>query len=182
MLFAADGRALLADFGSSRLAVRVASETRTGPSSLLTGATPAFAAPETIVKAADASPASDVWSLGATLLCLLTGHELAAEPDVRMSLLSGLEPLWTLERHVRRELRLPGRFGAAPKAIPHAGLSDAERARWEAAPADLRAFVGRCLVADPDARASAADLCLDPFVALLEARLSPREPAPPLVV
>ena len=175
VLYSADGRALLADFSSSRLAVRIASDSSS--CSPLTGATPAFAAPETLLDTDAASPAGDVWSLGATLLCLLTGHELAEAADVRRSLQSAAEPLWTLERHVARTLELP-LMGGKRKALPHAGLSDAERARWEAAPEGLRAFVKRCLVVDADARPTAAELCSDDFIATVEAVYSPREATP----
>ena len=175
VLYSAHGRALLADFGSSRLAVRIASES--SGRSALTGATPAFAAQEMLLDAEAASPAGDVWSLGATLLCLLTGHELAEAADVRRLLQIAAEPLWTLERHVARTLELP-LMGGKRKALPHAGLSDAERARWEAAPEGLRAFIARCLVVDADARPTAAKLCGDDFIATVEAVFSPREATP----
>ncbi|WP_327116780.1 protein kinase [Nocardia sp. NBC_01730] len=57
----------LADFGIAR--VGGGFETTTGH---ITG-TPAFTAPE-VLSGASPSPASDIYSLGATLFCLLTGH------------------------------------------------------------------------------------------------------------
>lgn len=57
----------LADFGIARIGGGF--ETTTGH---ITG-TPAFTAPE-VLGGAQPSPASDIYSLGATLFCLLTGH------------------------------------------------------------------------------------------------------------
>ena len=142
------------------------------------------AAPEVIAEPLDASPAGDVWSLGATLLCMLTCHELAADKDVRSALRSAFEPLWTLERHAERKLQLLGKVRAGVKAvpipIPHAGLSDEEQKRWKAAPKGLRKFIARCLVVDPDLRPTALDLRLDPYIVEVEALLSPSEATPPL--
>ena len=68
ILIADDGTALVSDFGISR-AHGDASLTMTG----MVHGTPAFLAPE-VARGADASPASDVFSLGATLYAALEGH------------------------------------------------------------------------------------------------------------
>lgn len=68
ILIADDGTALVSDFGISR-AHGDASLTMTG----MVHGTPAFLAPE-VARGADASPASDVFSLGATLYAALEGR------------------------------------------------------------------------------------------------------------
>ncbi len=67
ILLTAYGEPALTDFGIARIAGGF--ETATG---ILT-ASPAFTAPEVLAGAA-ATPAADVYSLGATLFCALTGH------------------------------------------------------------------------------------------------------------
>ena len=61
------GEPQLTDFGIARIAGGF--ETATG---VITGS-PAFTAPE-VLEGASPTPASDVYSLGATLFCVLTGH------------------------------------------------------------------------------------------------------------
>ncbi|WP_220448199.1 serine/threonine-protein kinase [Nonomuraea diastatica] len=68
ILLADDGRAVLTDFGIAT-AEGDASLTQTG---MVTGS-PSFLAPER-VRAADAGPASDLWSLGATLYACMVGR------------------------------------------------------------------------------------------------------------
>jgi len=68
ILIADDGTALVSDFGISR-AHGDATLTMTG----MVHGTPAFLAPE-VARGADATPASDVFSLGATLYATLEGH------------------------------------------------------------------------------------------------------------
>jgi serine/threonine protein kinase len=68
ILIADNGDALISDFGISR-ALGDASLTMTG----MVHGTPAFLAPE-VARGADATPASDVFSLGATLYAALEGH------------------------------------------------------------------------------------------------------------
>ena len=68
ILIADDGTALVSDFGISRV-LGDASLTMTG----MVHGTPAFLAPE-VARGEDASPASDVFSLGATLYSALEGH------------------------------------------------------------------------------------------------------------
>jgi serine/threonine protein kinase len=60
-----DHTPILIDFGSSSSATALSQDARTG-------ATPPFAAPETVTS--QVSPQSDVYSLGAVLFYLLTGH------------------------------------------------------------------------------------------------------------
>ncbi|HEU5038433.1 MAG TPA: serine/threonine-protein kinase [Nocardioides sp.] len=68
ILVAADGQVKLSDFGIAR-AEADASLTQTG---LVTGS-PAYLSPE-VASGQQATPASDVWSLGATLYYTLAGH------------------------------------------------------------------------------------------------------------
>ncbi|WP_205470838.1 serine/threonine-protein kinase [Nocardioides sp. SYSU D00038] len=68
ILVASDGTAKLTDFGIART-LTDPSLTKTG---LVTGS-PAYLAPE-VATGRTATPASDVWSLGATLFHALTGH------------------------------------------------------------------------------------------------------------
>ncbi|MFG1705995.1 serine/threonine-protein kinase [Nonomuraea sp. M3C6] len=91
ILLADDGRAVLTDFGIAT-AEGDASLTKTG---MVTGS-PSFLAPER-VRAAEAGPASDLWSLGATLYACMVGRSpfergdpmatlnalLSEEPDYR---------------------------------------------------------------------------------------------------
>ena len=81
ILVTADGQAKLTDFGIARSQTDV-SLTQTG---LVTGS-PAYLAPE-VASGSGAGPASDVWSLGATLF-----HVLAGRPpyDVSANLIGGL--------------------------------------------------------------------------------------------
>ncbi|NUR85070.1 MAG: serine/threonine protein kinase, partial [Nonomuraea sp.] len=91
ILLTDDGRAVLTDFGIA-VAEGDSSLTKTG---MVTGS-PSFLAPER-VRAAEAGPASDLWSLGATLFASLVGRSpfergdpmstltalLSEEPDYR---------------------------------------------------------------------------------------------------
>ncbi|MFE3227132.1 protein kinase [Nocardia sp. NPDC059228] len=61
------GEPLLSDFGIARISG--AFETRSG----LIAGTPAFTAPE-VLRGAEPAEAADIYGLGATLFCLLTGH------------------------------------------------------------------------------------------------------------
>lgn len=69
ILLTADGQAKLTDFGVARGTESDATVTQTG---LVTGS-PAYLAPE-VATGGTATPASDAWSLGATLFHLVTGR------------------------------------------------------------------------------------------------------------
>lgn len=83
-----EGRAVLTDFGIAT-AEGDSSLTSTG---MVTGS-PSFLAPER-VRAAEAGPASDLWSLGATLFAALTGHSPfeRGEPIATLTALLNEEP------------------------------------------------------------------------------------------
>ncbi|GGO77378.1 serine/threonine-protein kinase [Nonomuraea cavernae] len=88
ILLADDGRAVLTDFGIAT-AEGDASLTQTG---MVTGS-PSFLAPER-VRAAEAGPASDLWSLGATLYATLVGRSPfeRGEPMATLNALLNDEP------------------------------------------------------------------------------------------
>ncbi|TMR22042.1 serine/threonine-protein kinase, partial [Nonomuraea zeae] len=92
ILLADDGRAVLTDFGIAT-AEGDASLTRTG---MVTGS-PSFLAPER-VRAAESGPASDLWSLGATLYACMVGRP----PFERGEPMATLNALLTEEPDYRR--------------------------------------------------------------------------------
>jgi serine/threonine protein kinase len=92
ILLADDGRAVLTDFGIAT-AEGDASLTQTG---MVTGS-PSFLAPER-VRAAEAGPPSDLWSLGATLYACMVGRS----PFERGDPMSTLNALLTEEPDYRR--------------------------------------------------------------------------------
>jgi hypothetical protein len=92
ILLADDGRAVLTDFGIATVEGD-ASLTRTG---MVTGS-PSFLAPER-VRAAEAGPASDLWSLGATLYACMVGRS----PFERGDPMATLNALLTEEPDYRR--------------------------------------------------------------------------------
>ncbi|WP_327590212.1 serine/threonine protein kinase [Nonomuraea sp. NBC_00507] len=92
ILITDDGRAVLTDFGIATVEGD-ASLTRTG---MVTGS-PSFLAPER-VRAAEAGPASDLWSLGATLYACMVGRS----PFERGDPMATLNALLTEEPDYRR--------------------------------------------------------------------------------
>src|SRR5271165_5299169 len=117
------GEPQLTDFGIARIAG--AFQTATG---VITGS-PAFTAPE-VLEGASPTPASDVYSLGATLFCALTGH---AAFERR-----------TGEQVVAQFLRITS------QPIPDL--------RTQGLPADVAAIIERAMAADPaDRPATAAE-------------------------
>lgn len=117
------GEPQLTDFGIARIAGGF--ETATG---VVTGS-PAFTAPE-VLEGASPTPASDVYSLGGTLFCALTGHA-AFERGAG-------------ERVVAQFLRI------SSQPIPDL--------RTEGLPADVAAIIERAMARDPaDRPASAAE-------------------------
>jgi serine/threonine-protein kinase PknK len=115
------GEPQLTDFGIARIAGGF--ETATG---VITGS-PAFTAPE-VLAGATPTPASDVYSLGATLFCMLTGH---AAFERR----SG-------EQVVAQFLRITS------QPIPDL--------REQGLPADVAAVIERAMARDPSARPASA--------------------------
>jgi len=142
VLVAPDGPRVI-DFGIARAAERVQLTATHGASG-----TPAYMAPEQARDATQASPASDVFSLGATLVYAATGHapyegetvmdilvRLATEPpdlaSMPAELLDLIEPC--LERVPRMrptDATILGRLGpfAAPAGPDHSYLPDAAMA------------------------------------------------------
>ena len=104
----------------------------------------AYAAPE-VLNDEDASPAADVWGLGATLLELATGHVVGEAPPARRLLKRGDAAKWTLAGSLR------GAYAEGDGARAAAQL-----AAWEALPAPLRALITACLAPAARARPTAA--------------------------
>ncbi|MBQ7252891.1 MAG: serine/threonine protein kinase [Kiritimatiellae bacterium] len=162
ILFAADGRALLADFG---IAKRLAApgETRTLPGA--TPGTPAYAAPEQLA-GESVTPAADFYSFGVVLFRALTGgmpgptaalpvdiasgvsrawrelfsRILAREPDKRLSDAAGLKDFFDkISRDIaaqkrRRVLRRPALASAALLVLLGGMLAALQLSRRPSAP------------------------------------------------
>lgn len=129
----------LADFGASRL---ISSSTSVNNASMR--GTPNYMAPE-VIKQSSRSRKSDIWSVGCSVLRLLTGLPFWGDTkfDSHISLLYYVAHLETLPP-------LPGE------------LSD-----------DARSFVTACLEIDPVLRPSALELLQHPFVRAFDPMRSP---------
>ena len=156
IVFSADDVAMLADFGSAR----IIEEVRASVGGSIAG-TREYMAPEVHANE-PASPASDVWSFGATALCFLTGHELSKKTTVSTQLSRAYNKrpgaTWTLDAHIASE------------------LSAEETAAWGRTPEDLRRVIAACLQVDDEVRPTAAALNADPLfveVRKLEERVRP---------
>jgi serine/threonine-protein kinase PknK len=128
------GNVLLTEYGEPQLTdfgiARIAGGFQTG-TGVITGS-PAFTAPE-VLAGATPTPASDVYSLGATLFCILTGH---AAFERR----SG-------EQVVAQFLRITS------QPIPDL--------REQGLPADVAAVIERAMARDPSDRPAGAAACGD---------------------
>lgn len=154
ILFASDARTLagvrsaqLADFGTTKVA-KIFNKTSTKG---VSAGTEAFMAPEMHLKLGGKGSA-DVWSLGATLLALLTGHELGDDDE--------LIALWG-SALMRSEDDWDRAGFFAPDST---SLTDEEKAAWAAAPAALRELIVECLALKADARSTAAALLSRPLL------------------
>jgi len=135
------GTVLLGDFGTAK----VLESTRHGYSAV---GTKPYMAPEVLRDEDEPYDASaDIWSLGATLLALSTGHQVAFALDDRKALKRGK---WTLDGAI-------------------AGLPEAGKAAWEGLGEPLREVISACLRLDPAARPTAAALGAFPAVAAARA-------------
>ena len=160
IVLTAGGEAQLVDFGSAALLQDIRARSRSS-----TVGTEAFMAPEMHMREA-ASRESDIWMYGATLLCLLTGEELA-ENGAIVACFRNRERPWTLEDHVH--CRLQGvNSEDEVVALEGVGMTEGERSVWLAAPADLRDLIQGCLRRKKAERCSAATLLAHPFVASVE--------------
>jgi hypothetical protein len=136
------------------------------------GSSGLYDAPEVRTRRGLYTEKSEVWCLGATLLCLLTGEVLLEEPQAAKSILN-LQRLWTLEDHVNRTLTTSPCSGspatcdlcaaapcqALPIPPPGAGLTAEEKERWDAAPQSLRDCIAGCLQVQMLKRPTARELC-----------------------
>ena len=142
IVFDGENRALLADFGSAK--VLEAGREAMGGSTQGKG-TPGYSAPEVLAKF-PATAASDVWSLGVTLLDLVSGCGELAKDESKVSQdlnaeytllrLLGKKSTWTLETALTRD----------------------QRAAWDKVDEGLRLLVASCLAVDPSLRPTAAQL------------------------
>ena len=149
--------ALLGDFGSARVA-KVFGKTSTRG---VYAGTEAFSAPEMLMRLG-AKDKADIWSLGASLLTLLTGCVLGDNDAIVSSWTGGLlrrDKDWEREAFFK-------------------SLEGTERAAWSAAPPELRDLIARCLALLPDDRPSAAELLATPLLqSEAEAQKAERERA-----
>ena len=143
IVFSADDVPMLADFGSAK----IIDEVRASVGGSVAGTTE-YMSPEVLARE-PATTASDIWSFGATLLCFLTGHELAKKPAVSTLLARTYNKrpgaAWTLDAHIASE------------------LDKEQKAVWARAPEELRRVITACLQVDEAARPSAAALKADPL-------------------
>ncbi len=89
LLLADDGQVKLSDLGLSRLR----GEERPVPPNLLVGS-PEYAAPEQVAHPENASPASDLYSLGVTLYQLLCGRLPGRQPVLASQINPDLDSAW----------------------------------------------------------------------------------------
>ena len=138
------GIAQLADWGSATIVDDIM-ETLGGSSM----GTPGYSAPEVLDPLRGACSASDVWSLGATLLDMLTGCGAI-----------------TKTRQIKTSLLLAARDGSSWSAdVDFLPLcEEAPRTAWSHAPEDLRTLILSCLVIKPEGRPSAAELLASPLL------------------
>eukprot|EP01063_Lacrimia_lanifica_P029014 TRINITY_DN4351_c1_g3_i1.p1 TRINITY_DN4351_c1_g3~~TRINITY_DN4351_c1_g3_i1.p1 ORF type:complete len:666 (+),score=62.14 TRINITY_DN4351_c1_g3_i1:112-2109(+) len=143
LLVAIDGRIKLADFGCCKENVAATAETKVK-------GTPHYMAPECL--AGRVSAASDIWSVGATLVHLMSGklpwHE------------AGVTSVYVLIGHIMRGEGVDGHHPQIPPHISPAG----------------RAVVQRCFAAQAGDRPTCASILLDPFFMNLDAALPGAEP------
>ena len=118
VLVAEGDHAKISDFGIARSNAADEHRTQTG---LLTG-TPAYFSPE-LARGADASPASDVWALGATLYAAVEGRQPYAPRENAIATLAAI---------AQESPEPPRRAGALAGAIGHMLDPDPE-ARWSMA-------------------------------------------------
>ena len=149
IVFNDEGRALLADFGSAKVVEDISARLGDPTAS----STMEYNSPEVLGRRNPATAASDIWSLGVTLLELLTGcGALAKKPSTQQVLSDAAFCL-------SRGLELPWSFSAALDA-----LEEAPRAAWEAADQGLKDLIASCLVVDPGKRPTAAALLDTPLL------------------
>jgi len=142
-----NGVVKIADFGSSRL---INSATMAGGSTRSLHGTPNYMAPEVIKQTSGRSRKADIWSIGCTVLRLLTGRPLWGDRhfDSQAALLY----------YIANILELP--------PLPE-GLS-----------AQAQEFIQACLEIDPLKRPSAAELLTFPFAQYAGQKPEPIAPEP----
>jgi mitogen-activated protein kinase kinase kinase len=135
VLVGVDGIAKLSDFGCSKKVYGVCTTSIEESMKVMQGSVP-WMAPE-VVKQTGSGFASDIWSIGATIIEMATG-----KPPWTELFTSNLAAMFHVATLVE------------PPPFP-ANLSD-----------DCAAFLRKCLVIDPKYRTPAADLTLDHYIAL----------------
>ncbi|HEY9244547.1 MAG TPA: serine/threonine-protein kinase, partial [Streptosporangiaceae bacterium] len=142
VLLGADGRAVLTDFGIATLE----GDSTLTQAGMVMG-TPGFTAPER-VRGEPASPASDLWSLGATLFAAVEGHGLFDDRKTPLAILAAIAN----EEPPRP--RRAGPLGPAIEALlrrdPRARPDPATAARMLAAAQDGSSAAGAGLLTPPD--------------------------------
>ncbi|KAG6974493.1 hypothetical protein JG688_00003050 [Phytophthora aleatoria] len=142
-----NGVVKIADFGSSRL---INSATMSNASTPSLHGTPNYMAPEVIKQSSGRSRKADIWSIGCTVLRLLTGG-----------------PLWG-DRHFDSQAALLYYIANLEKLPPLPdGLS-----------VNAREFILACLQIDPSMRPSAAELLKYPFAQCAGLMSDPISPEP----
>ena len=147
--------ARLADFGESHIM------SIGGSTTSFKKGTEAYMAPELLhnerLVRARCKEGADIWSLGATLLALLTGLELGRNDELQERLADNVQLLknGTLEDWGRKEFF----------AVDSLELTPEERVAWAAAPLPLRELIVDCFALAPEKRPSAQQLLETPLLA-----------------
>jgi hypothetical protein len=146
VLLGADGRAVLTDFGIATLE----GDTGLTQAGMVMG-TPGFTAPER-VRGEPASPASDLWSLGATLFAAVEGHGPFDDRRTSLAILAAIaneDPPWP-----RRAGPLRPAIEAMLRREPWARPAPATAARMLAAAQEGRGVADSGLLSPPDGAAT----------------------------
>ena len=142
------GTLLLGDFGSA-LAL-----SRTLATGTVSG-TPAYKASEILNEEEYAAPA-DVWSYGATLLQLGTGHVAGGTGAARRAIMANRGNPWSLQQALAGAYH--DKLASAEEEEAWGADCAAQRAAWEGLGAPLQQLIESCLVVDAEGRARTSEL------------------------